>query len=988
MLDQQEILEYMREGAYSPLRREELEAAFSLGEAERSSFYALLAQMEEEALIVRTRTQRYGVPERMDLVAGRVQVKSRGFGFVVPLQEGIGDLYISAADLGGAMDGDRVLVRQKKVPGGARREGEIIRVVKRARQSLVGVLSTHGGFGFVQPDDKHLNQDIFIPGEALHGAVDGQKVVVGITEYPGRDGHSTAAGEVLEVLGFPNDPGVDILAIVRKFGLGEAFAREVLEAAEAVEHEVQPEEIARRRDLRAEVIVTIDGADAKDLDDAVHVKRLDNGNTLLGVHIADVSYYIREGTPLDREAFDRGTSVYLVDRVIPMLPPRLSNGICSLHPHVDRLTLTCEMEWSPELALVRHDIYPSVIKTAERMTYDEVRGILTNTDDDARQRYSHLIDLFEQMETLAMALRARRMGRGAIDFDFAETKIKVDAAGVPQAIIRRERSIAEMMIEEFMLAANETVAEHFFWLEMPFLYRVHEAPAMEKMIALNEFVHHFGYHIKAAGGEVHPRTLQGILEKVKGHKEETVISHLMLRSMRQARYSQESLGHFGLATDYYSHFTSPIRRYPDLMIHRIIREQLMEGGIGEKRRQHLAAIMPEVASHCSERERNAVDAERETDLVKKIEYMKDKVGEEFEGMISGVTGFGLFVELDMLVEGLVHVSYLEDDYYHYHENVHALIGERTKRTFRIGDRVRVRVQTANKENLTIDFGLVDKLDIDDVDVLEQAGIDSSGRSGGGWGRSRGATKAQPSSKPSSSGGGKRSKSGAPQGRLGERKASSEQGGDDNRMQGQRRKDAQVVTGGHGRDQDAGKAKKARQRSRVTIEGALATGEALQRGEPAVTKPTQMLSADGPAAAGKKRRRRRKSSAKAVDEVLAQMETADDALPFSMTADAVGERQQVATREVLTDKTEAQRVARARKSPASESSVDAAETTKPEESKKANLLPSKGGYANDVAAKFETPRERKQRERQALREIAQSYGVPVKDRGRRDRKGPK
>lgn len=924
MVDEQEILEYMRKGAYSPLRREELEAAFLLTEEERAAFHALLSQMEEEALIVRTRTQRYGVPERMDLVAGRLQVKARGFGFVVPLREGEGDLYISAADLGGGMDGDRVLVRPKKALGGARREGEIIRVVKRARQSLVGVLSTHGGFGFVQPDDKHLNQDIFIPGEALHGAVDGQKVVIAITEYPGRDGHSTAAGEVVEILGFPHDPGVDILAIVRKFGLAEEFPREVLVEAEAIAHEVDAAEIARRRDLRQEVIVTIDGADAKDLDDAVHVKRLDNGNTLLGVHIADVSHYVREGTALDREAFDRGTSVYLVDRVIPMLPPRLSNGICSLHPQVDRLTLTCEMEWSPQMELVRHDIYPSVIKTTARMTYDEVRGILTHKDEQARDQYSSLIGLFEQMERLAMALRARRMGRGAIDFDFAETKIKVDASGVPLAIIRRERSVAEMMIEEFMLAANETIAEHFFWLEMPFLYRVHEAPATEKMIALNEFVHHFGYHIKAAGGEVHPRTLQGILEKVKGRKEETVVSHLMLRSMRQARYSQESLGHFGLATDYYSHFTSPIRRYPDLMIHRIIREHLSAGGVAEKRRQHLAAIMPEVASHCSERERNAVDAERETDLVKKIEYMQDKIGAEFEGMISGVTGFGLFVELDMLVEGLIHVSYLEDDYYHYHENVHALIGERTKRTFRIGDRVRVRVQAANKVNLTIDFGLVEKLDTDDVDVLEQAGLESDRRSGGGWGRSRGnSTKGQSAplretpavlTHTGRSQGGK--KTGKADGASSSKRAADQMATGDGRES--RRQDGGFKRMDAKRSTPDAQPKRTRQRAHVIIEGDEPTlGNARRRGP---ASPQVSRSA-----------------------------TLDAAAPKADPAVAPPAK---------------------------------------EEPRRGNLLPAKGGYANDVAAKFETPREKKQRERQALREIAQSYGVPVKDKGRRDRKGPK
>lgn len=706
-LDEGSLLAYMRDRAYRPLTIEELEVVFAVDEEDHTTLHRLLSEMEQKGMVVLTRTHRYGLPERMDLVVGRLQVKTRGFGFIVPIDHDQTDVYVGAGDLGGAMDGDKVMARLHRDLSGTRREAEIIRVLERAHDQLVGVLTTHGTYGFVQPDDKRLNQDIWIPGDSLNGAVDGQKVVIDITSFAS-NGVQSASGRVVEILGFPQDPGVDILSIVRKYGLPESFEPEVLEAAEQIPEQVSETEIGRRRDLRDRVIVTIDGADAKDLDDAVHVRRLENGHYELGVHIADVSYYVREGSPLDREAYRRGTSVYLVDRVIPMLPPRLSNGLCSLNPQVDRLTLTCEMEWSQDFTLIRHDIYPSVIRTTERMTYDNVRAILTQSNDEVLQRYHDLLPQFALMQALALGLRARRMTRGAVDFDFAETKIRVNEWGKPTALVQRERSIAEMIIEEFMLAANETVAEHFFWMEIPFLYRVHEPPTVEKMTALNEFVHFFGHHLKAAT-KVHPRALQDLLTKVRGQPEEMVISHVMLRSLKQARYSQEALGHFGLAAAYYSHFTSPIRRYPDLMIHRIMREILVDGGLTAKRQDNLTARMPEIASQCSERERNAVDAERETDLIKKIEFMMDKVGEEFEGMISGVTGFGLFVALDNSAEGLIHVSYLDDDYYHYHEHLHALIGERLGRTFRIGDRVRVRMLAASKEKLSIDFALIEAM---------------------------------------------------------------------------------------------------------------------------------------------------------------------------------------------------------------------------------------------------------------------------------------
>lgn len=707
MINRETLLALLREATYKPLTVEELLQALaeSTPDAE-SQLGTLLAELEEEGEVVKTRTRRFGVPERMNLVLGRLEVKSRGFGFVIP-ERGGQDYYVGPADMNGALDGDRVIIRPFPKTGEGRQEGEIIRILKRARESVVGLLSTYSTYGFVQPDDKHIPHEIFIPNEAMGQAVEGQKVVVKITGYPTR--HQGMTGKVVEILGFPNDPGVDILSVVRKYGLPEHFPEEVLQEAEQISHEVSVAEIAERVDLRNEIIVTIDGEDAKDLDDAVHVKRLENGHYQLGVHIADVTYYVQEGSKLDKEALRRATSVYLVDRVIPMLPPRLSNGICSLNPQVDRLTLTCEMEFDEHFVRTNYRLYPSIIKTTERMTYRAVREILMDENPETLARYESLYPFFKLLEELALGLKQKREERGAIDFNFAETKVKVDENGKPLELIKRERSIAESIIEEFMLAANETVAEHAYWLELPFLYRVHESPATDKMMALNEFVHNFGFHLKAAS-KVHPRSLQQLLESVRGKKEEVLISHVVLRSMKQARYASESLGHFGLSTAYYTHFTSPIRRYPDLQIHRILREWMLAGQLSAFHQARWAAQMPEVADHSSERERNATDAERETDLIKKIEFMMDHVGEEFEGVISGVTSFGVFVELDNSVEGLIHVSYLEDDYYHYHEKLHALIGERTKRILRIGDRVLIKVQAASKEQLTLDFGLVAHLE--------------------------------------------------------------------------------------------------------------------------------------------------------------------------------------------------------------------------------------------------------------------------------------
>ncbi|AFC27186.1 Rnr [Paenibacillus mucilaginosus 3016] len=648
MITKDILLDFMQEEAYKPLTYQELEQHFQLDSAQAfKDFLKLLNELENEGLIVRTRNDRYGVPERMNLLRGRLQAHAKGFGFLIPDDKEHPDVYIHANDMSTAMNGDIILVRiTSRSPSGGRMEGEVVRVVSRANTRIVGLFQAHEEYAFVIPDDKRVVRDIFIPKDSFGGAMDGHKVVVNIVSYP--EGRAAAQGEVIEILGHKNDPGVDILSIIRKHGLPEAFPDEVMEEASEAPDVITEEEIVSqgRRDLRNKRIVTIDGEDAKDLDDAVNVEVLENGNYVLGVHIADVSYYVRENSALDQEAYSRGCSVYLVDRVIPMLPHRLSNGICSLNPRVDRLTMSCEMEFDAQANVVRHDVFTSVIRTSERMTYKNVRNLLKGeAEPEVQEKYAYLMDDFRRMEDLAMRLRNKRMRRGAIDFDFQESKILVDESGKPTDIVKRERSIAEMIIEEFMLAANETVAEHFHWLKVPFLYRIHEDPDAEKLQHFLEFITNFGYVVRGKGNTIHPKALQSLLEEIKGTKEETVISTVMLRSMKQAKYDANSMGHYGLAAEFYSHFTSPIRRYPDLVIHRVMREVLEGGGTGltDKRHEYLTSRMDDIAKQSSERERVAVDAERETEALKKAEFMLDKVGEEFTGIISSVTSFGMFI---------------------------------------------------------------------------------------------------------------------------------------------------------------------------------------------------------------------------------------------------------------------------------------------------------------------------------------------------------
>ena len=707
---QQRILAFMKNEEYKPMTVAEIEEVFELSEAEEfKELVKTLVKMEAQGLIVRSRSNRYGLPERMNLLRGRFIGHSKGFGFVAPDEEGMDDIFIPPHEINGALNGDTVLIRVLKETSGDRREGTVTKIVERGKTSFVGTFQANRGFGFVVPDDKKMSMDIFVAKEDTLGAVDGHKVVVEITNWP--DQVKSATGMITKILGHRNDPGVDILSIIYKHDIPPEFPAEVVEAATQVPEEITEQDLIGRRDLRNETIVTIDGADAKDLDDAVTVTKNADGTYKLGVHIADVSYYVTQDSVLDKEAYDRATSVYLTDRVIPMIPHRLSNGICSLNPQVDRLTLSCEMIIDSAGQVIKHEIFQSVIKTTERMTYTDVYKILEERDENPElvERYKPLIPMFELMAELAQVLRNRRMSRGAIDFDFKESKVLVNEDGWPTDIVLRERTVAERLIEEFMLVANETVAEHFHWMELPFIYRIHEDPKPEKLQRFFEFVTNFGLVIKGTGNSIHPKALQEILKSIEGLPEEPVISTMLLRSLQQAKYYPESLGHFGLSADYYTHFTSPIRRYPDLIVHRLIRTYLINGDTSKETVVHWNSVMGEIAEHTSERERRAVDAERDTDALKKAQFMSDKIGEEFIGMVSSITNFGIFVELPNTVEGLAHISNMTDDYYRFEDRMMTMIGERTGRQFRIGDEVKIRVSNVNIEESAIDFEIVDMI---------------------------------------------------------------------------------------------------------------------------------------------------------------------------------------------------------------------------------------------------------------------------------------
>lgn len=702
MIIRETLISFMNEQAYKPMSIQELARIFDIKKADMKDFQNTINDMEKNGEVIRTRTDHFGVPEKMGLVLGKFQGHQKGYGFVIPDAERP-DIFIPSSFVNGAMNGDKVVAKiTKEDNNGKKCEGEIIRITERVNKTIIGKYQDSKNFGFVVPDDKRITQDIFIPKTMKKDAKTGQIVIAQITEWP--DNRRNPEGKITEVLGNSGDKGIDILTIIKKYKLPEEFPPKVENYAEGISDVIPKSEYKGRLDLRGTKIVTIDGEDAKDLDDAVSIEKLPNGNYKLGVHIADVSNYVKEKNPLDKEALKRGTSVYLIDRVIPMLPKKLSNGICSLNPRVDRLTLSCIMEIDKTGKVLSHDITESVISTSERMTYTDVTKILRDNDEDLIKRYDYLYEDFKTMEELCNILYKKRIHRGAIDFDFEECKIILNENGKPIEIKPYERAIANRIIEEFMLVCNETVAEHMFWANMPFVYRIHEDPDEEKLMVFNEFVHNLGYTVRLSK-EVHPKVLQSVLEKIKGKKEETVVSTLLLRSLKQARYAPECTGHFGLAAKYYCHFTSPIRRYPDLMIHRIIKA-FLKGEIDDKRMTRLNTEVEYASKQSSETERTAQDAEREVDDLKKAEYMTERIGQEFSGIISSVTSFGFFVELPNTIEGLVHISDLDDDYYIYDEKHLSLIGERTKKIHRLGDEVKILVDKVNVDLREIYFKLV------------------------------------------------------------------------------------------------------------------------------------------------------------------------------------------------------------------------------------------------------------------------------------------
>lgn len=693
---------------YNPIKKEELALIFNIHPTEMPMFCNFLDELEEDGYIVRTKKGRIMSPNQMGLFVGKFVSHRKGFGFVESDEEFKQDLFIPVNDINGALHNDRVMAEIiTPATDDKRAEGKVIKIIKREITRVVGLFQENKSFGFVVPDDKKFNQDIFIPKRSFSGAKNDDKVVCEITVWPQEN--RKPEGKIVEVLGKKGERGVEIDSIVRAHGLPEEFPKKVVDEANYVAEQDLQEEMARRLDLRDLNIFTIDGEDAKDLDDAISIEELPNGNYKLGVHIADVTHYVKEKSKLDKEALKRATSVYLVDKVIPMLPRQLSNGVCSLNPFEDKLTLSCIMEIDQNGKVVKYDIAETVIKSKARMTYTEVSDILEKDDEKLKETFSHMVDDFVKAEKLARILMERRKQRGSIDFDFPEAKIILNNNGEVADIKHYERRISNKMIEEFMLISNETIAEHFYWLQLPFVYRIHETPSAEKMEDLKKFIATFGYTIKGDLENIHPKEIQGIVEKIKGTKEEESISTIALRSMKQAKYSPQCVGHFGLAAKYYCHFTSPIRRYPDLQIHRIIKEQL-NNKINNKRQEQLVNIVEYASTQSSERERAAELAERDVHDFYKACYMADKVGEEFDGVVSSVTSFGMFVELENTVEGLIRLANMRDDYYIYNQETYTIMGERTHKTFKIGDTVRIKVENVNIDFREIDFRLVAKLE--------------------------------------------------------------------------------------------------------------------------------------------------------------------------------------------------------------------------------------------------------------------------------------
>lgn len=654
--------------------------------------------------IVKTKRES-GIQEKLnhdaERIVGTFISNARGFGFV-EVEGWEQDLFIPESEVNGAFHRDRVQVELLREQKGKRQEARVVAVLAHEITRVVGTFDKTGKFGFVIPDNEKLSSDIFVPIERSKGAVTGHKVVAELTSY-GDERHKPE-GKIIEILGHINDPGVDILSIVKGFDLPMEFPEKVLNQASRAAKDVSAQDMAGRKDLRALTMVTIDGEDAKDLDDAVSLSKEGN-RYFLGVHIADVTNYVQENSALDWEALKRGTSVYLVDRVIPMLPHALSNGICSLNMGEDRLALSCLMTLNEKGEMIDYEIAETVIRVDQRMSYTDVNQILEG-DEETRSRFTSLVPMFLLMKELADLVREKRKKRGSIDFDFPESKILLDQRGVPVSIKPYERNAATKIIEDFMLLANETVAQHFYWMELPFVYRTHDFPDPEKILKLGTLINNFGYHIKVKSGdnEIHPKEIQKLLGKIEGTQEEALISRLALRSMKRAQYTVDCTGHFGLACQFYCHFTSPIRRYPDLQIHRIIKEQL-RGRMTENRIEHYRGILPEVAKHSSETERRADEAERETEKLKKVQYMEQRIGEIYEGVISGITSWGIYVELPNTVEGMIHVSRLAGDYYYYSEETYEMIGRDTGRSYKLGQKLEIMVDGVDYFQKSVEFVL-------------------------------------------------------------------------------------------------------------------------------------------------------------------------------------------------------------------------------------------------------------------------------------------
>ena len=704
---EQKILELLKDEEYPPMKAKQIAMVMRVPKNEYNEFLNILGNLEMKMKIQKNRKNQYRIAEKV-YYDGIYRKNSKGFGFV-KIENEEDEIYIAKTNSSNALNGDEVLIEIIEEKNKVKKaEGKIVRILKHEKDTVVGIFQNNKNFGFVVPDDKNLGTDIFISKKNFGKAKNNHKVLVQITKYPEKG--KKAEGKIIEVLGNVNETGVDMLSLIKEHKLPSIFPKQVVEEAKKCGNRIDEQDIKNRIDLRNEVIFTIDGAEAKDLDDAIGIKKLENGNYKLSVHIADVSYYVKPNSLLDQEALVRGTSIYMLGRVIPMLPRELSNGICSLNAGEDRFTLSCTMEIDKNGNVKSSEIYKAVINVTERMTYTDVQKILDNSDVDIIKKYEKHINEFKLMEELALILKQKRLEKGYLNLDIPESKIELDSEGRAINISKYETTFANEIIEQFMLIANETVAEKFFWLDAPFIYRVHETPDYEKVQELNKFLFNFGLKIKANKDNIYPKEFAKILEEIKGKDEEKVVSHLLLRTLKVARYEDINKGHFGIASKYYCHFTSPIRRYPDLFIHRIICKYLEENyDVNEKFIEEYKKQAEERAKQSSEREKIATKVERESEDIKKAEYMENRIGEEYEGMISSVTSFGIFVELDNTVEGLIRFEDLGNEYFIYDEDRKRLIGEKSNTIYKIGDKVKIRVKDANKLLRTVDFEIIEKL---------------------------------------------------------------------------------------------------------------------------------------------------------------------------------------------------------------------------------------------------------------------------------------